>query len=189
MTKMPKKEANEINTRLADDSKMAGNESLRELVARGKSLQCEVVQGGVTSTFFLADKKMRSDFSTPVANKETRGHMIIKDDTSYTWMEGEKSGFKVTATEEQKKQAQEQAEKNGNVDLDAKVNYSCKNWSKDSSYFELPGDVDFKDLASMIPSAPTTPATPKTGTVDKCAVCTSVPASAQAQCKASLGCK
>ncbi len=174
-------------TRLADDSQMVGNESLRALALKGKPLQCEVNQGSMNGKFFVDGKNMRSDFSTSLSGKTSTGHMIVADDTSYTWMDGEKTGFKMKLSAQEQASAESGAQKKEQVDLDAKYDYKCATWSKDSSYFEVPSGVSFTDISAMMNAG-----AKASGATDlkaiQCAACDKVPAESQAQCKTSLGC-
>lgn len=201
---MGKKEApNQLasNTRLADDTNMAPNQSLKDLLLGGKALKCEFKDDKSASTFYMADQKVRGDvLINAEANKTMKSHMIVIDKVSYTWVEGEKTGFKIAASESDVKNNSEanQAQNQEAVNLDKKMDYKCSNWSKDSSYFELPVGVEFKDLSSLLPSmTPKSPANNETNSPTdnkdlkntQCAVCDSAPAESRAQCKAALGCK
>jgi hypothetical protein len=174
-------------TRLADDSEMIGNESLRALALKGKPLQCEVNQGSMNGKFYVDGKNMRSDFSTTASGKATTGHMIVTNDTSYTWMDGEKTGFKMTLSAEQQASAETGAQKQEKVDLDAKYDYKCTSWSKNSSYFEVPSDVTFNDLSAMMNAGANASGSANLKVI-QCAACDKVPAESKAECKAALGC-
>ncbi len=173
-------------TRLADDSEMSGNESLRALALRGKPLQCEIKQDANTSgKFYIAGENMRSDFTTTIEGKTSTGHMIMVDNVSYTWMDNEKTGFKMAISESDKNEAESGAQKQEKIDIDSKVDYNCSSWSKNNSYFEVPSDVTFTDLSAMMN-------TNASGGADlkaiQCAACESAPAESRAECKAALAC-
>lgn len=183
------------DTSLADDSDMSGEQSLRSLMMGKQAVKCQVVIENMTNDFYIADNNMRSDFGTMVDGKLTKGHMIVKGDASYTWIEGEEQGFKVVITEEDMAVNNTDEDVNQNVDFDEKMNYSCQPWKKDASYFELPNGVDFSDLSSLVPSTPPDPVMSQdnAGTEgsmndSQCSACDSIPAENQAQCRAALGC-
>ncbi len=178
-------------TKLADDSEMAGAASLRDLVMRNRPMKCSVNEEANQGTFYIADKNMRGDFTSVSDGKSVSGHMIVKDNVSYTWMNGEKTGFKVAADESLEVEASESAQQKEQIDLDSKTNYECDSWSKDTSYFDLPSGVEFTDLSAMM-NASVGAGAQTSGAVDlkamQCAACESVPAESKAQCKSSLGC-
>lgn len=148
-----------VLNRLADDSKMAPQKlSLRSLLTKNQALKCTITAAGATNTFYMADNNVRSDFSTVANNKTVVGHTIVKDKTSYTWMDGEKNGFKVTAEESANGDStNKETQTQGKVDFDSEYSYDCSSWNKDASYFEAPKDVKFVDLNSMMPKIPSMP--------------------------------
>lgn len=173
-------------------SKIMGSESMRDLMAKGKPLQCEITQDNVKSKFYFADKNIRTNFVTTVDNKDNIGHMILVDNTTYTWMDGETKGFKMTTSPELNNEGQTNAQNNEQVNLDAKVDYVCSSWSKDKSYFELPAGIEFTDLSSFTQPKANASGETETKTPDlkaiQCAACDSVPEASRAQCKTSLAC-
>lgn len=179
------------STQLADDSDMKGSSSLRDLVMRNRPMQCTVNESDSQGTFYVADKNMRGDYSMVNDGKTIVGHMIVKGDTSYTWTEGEKTGFKFTASSdtETESEVDNSAQKQEQVDLDEEVNYDCRAWNKDNSYFELPAGVEFTDFSAMMNINASGSGS---GSVDlkamQCAACDSAPAESRAQCKAALAC-
>jgi ABC-type Na+ efflux pump permease subunit len=179
------KEPNKETAHLADDTQVAPTKSLKDLVLQGKAMKCSFKNDNSQGTFYVADQKVRGDISAVVNGKDFKNHTVIMDKTSYTWLEGEKTGFKMTASENTTPTENLTPEqKQETVNMEAKMNYTCVNWNKDNSYFELPKDVSFSDLSSLIPSAKIIPSTK----VD-CSICDKLPEANRAQCKTSLGCK
>ena len=172
--------------------KSTGQQSFRAL-ASGKPQKCEIKFSQENNqnqgTVYVANGKMRNDSTATVSGKTMVSHMILDNNTVYTWMEGQTTGFKMqaTATEEQKTDGQQKRP----VDLDQKVDYSCEGWSVDGSVFVPPANITFTDFSSLIPKIPAQNSAPAAGNQNAaaCAACDQVPASAQAQCKAALGCK
>jgi len=169
-----------------DVSKIVGSESLSALMAKGKPLQCDIVQDSVKSKFYIANKKIRTNFTTTTNGTQNIGHMIMKDNTSYTWMDGEAKGFKVSIDAAAQQQAQTQPQANQKVDLNSKVDYTCASWTNDDTYFNLPPNVEFTDLSATMKIQTSGGADLK---AIQCAACDSAPAASRAQCKAALGCK
>lgn len=187
-----------INNRLADDSKMAPTQSLKDLILGSKALKCNYKDNNTESTFYMADKKMRSDSQLTTEGKAFKNHTIMIDKTSYVWNEGDKTGFKMTVPDinSQVSTTPSTTGEKSEIDLNKKANYNCGDWSKDESLFELPVGVEFKDLSSLIPTTPQASAqneinpNPENKSIksSQCLACDSAPAESRAQCKIALGC-
>ena len=114
--------------------------------------------------------------------------MIVDGQTTYFWMDGQSTGYKMST----KAQAENISpspgstpdSKTGSIDVNKDMNFSCKAWSVDQSVFEVPADIKFMDLSELSSPAKVTTDV-KTS---QCSACDSVPESAKAQCKSSLGC-
>lgn len=184
----------EVNN--SNDSKTS-LQSLKDLLAKNEPVKCEYKSEGATGNFYIANKKVRGDMNIPVDGKTMVSHMIIIDDTSYTWNDGAKTGFKITADKNAstpKNESNPPVDQQSSVDVEKPMAYNCGAWSVDSSYFELPAGVEFSDLSSLMPtitpeSTENKTSKPDTQTKDtKCAACDSVPESTRAQCKTAMGC-
>src|SRR6185369_6722066 len=66
--------------------------SFKDLIAMGKPQKCDATfdtKGNASSgIIYTAGGKMRGDFSSQVDGKTMQMHMIVKDQTSYNWVEG-----------------------------------------------------------------------------------------------------
>lgn len=167
-------------------------QSLKDLFSSGKSQECTFTDtAGNGGTVYVQGGKMRGDFTTVSPQGSTNAHMIVDGTTSYIWMDGQPSGFKMTFDINAATEAQTTAN-NQNVDLDKKVDYSCKGWTVNPSLFTLPAGVTFTDFGNLTVPAPTeagASGTPSTNTkAQQCAACDSAPEAYKAQCKAALGC-
>lgn len=175
-----------------------GQGSFKDLIGMGKPLKCDssfTEQGNTSSgTMYLAGGKMRGDFSAQVQGKTMQSHMIVKDQTSYSWVEGlgTTMGFKMAINPSNTPQGQPASPSAKSVNMDQQVSYNCQPWTEDDSQFALPSGVNFQDESQMMaPKAPVTaaPPAPGGGNPAACAACNSAPASSKAQCLAALGCK
>ncbi len=130
--------------------------SLKTLLSSGKSQKCTFssTENNATSqgTFYIADGKSRGDFVTTVEGKTTTTHVIYEDNTSYLWTEGSNSGYKIAVNSEQLSEASKN-QSTSNADLDKNYNFSCTKWSKDSSVYNRPTNVEFKEF--IVPTLPT----------------------------------
>lgn len=197
------KSANQVGSNDKNSAPVSNNEtvgakgqgSFKDLIAMGRPLKCEsnfTSEGNTsTGTMYVAGGKMRGDFSSQIAGKETQMHMLVKDQTSYTWIEGTGAtmGFKMAITQNSPAQSGKTAK---SVNVDQQVSYNCQSWAEDDNQFVVPSGVTFQDQSQMMQNlAPKTP-TPNVGSGKNpaaCAACDSAPASAKAQCLAALGCK
>lgn len=175
----------------ADDKATGGLNSLKGLFTAGIPQQCtfKSEMDGYTSegTVYVVKGKMRGDFSSVVSGKTMASHMIVDGETSYIWTDGEKKGYKTTFTQEMKDEAQKATEEKdtpkptGGVDLDQMVDYNCKPWGADGSYFQLPEDVEFLSLEDMMKSV--------TGQMGaQCSICDQLTGDQKTQCLTSLNC-
>jgi uncharacterized protein YxeA len=197
MTKRTNKSADVMvddNNTLVQDS--SGNvmqkKSLRDLLGMSTAQQCTYSDADTetSGTAYIANQKMRADFSTVVNGKSVMSHAIVSGDKMYYWVEGETQGFTMsTANNVASDDAtyEEEATSSEGVNIDKEIDYKCSNWAEDDSMFEVPSDVEFQDLSSMMQETESV-MKDEGGGVD-CSICDSVPAEAVDQCRASLGCE
>jgi hypothetical protein len=188
----------------APNANTAGNtvaeQTMAGLLAAGKPVKCTITPSAdnenMSGTFYVANGKVRGDYSVNAAGQNMSGHMIALGSTSYTWLEGQTTGFKMTALANEKTNANAgtPAASQQGFDASLKMNYHCGVWSADPSVFALPANVKFTDFNAGAMMPPTTAGgSVKTnapaGNAAECAACDQVPASYRAQCKSALGCK
>lgn len=172
------------------DNSVAGTEesvseqqSLKDLMARTQT--CEFSDSsiaGVTSSgkVFIDAGKIRGDFTTVANGQTSAGHMIVKDNTTYVWMDGQTTGFKMAFDAQANAQAQQSAQQS--IDANKKLNYDCDSWNADSSVFNLPSGVTFNSMGTVGAGAS---ADVK---VMQCNACNSLSGDQKAQCRAALAC-
>lgn len=203
-----KKPASKVN----DNSQTAGTQqeqstnasaqmSLKDLVASGKPQQCDFTDNEASSTVqgtvYVGNGKMRGDFAAETQGKTTNTHMIMVDQTNYVWVEGQGTGYKMSADATAKGQTQSQTQEQA-VDQDKKMDYHCQNWSGDDSEFNLPSGVSFSDMSSMMQGMASSSMPGMQGSAgagasasvkaQQCAACNNVPGAGKAQCLAALSC-
>ncbi len=177
---------------VAGDAQVAESktpQSLKDLMTSGRPMKCEFKDDAsemkTAGTVYVSGKKVRVDFAVTEKEKVTNSHMIVDDTTAYTWMEGQKEGYKLSISEEDKAKAENQT-----VDPDKKMDYACEKWSGDQSSFAVPADIKFQDLNAMMPSV--NAQGNGSGALDvkalQCAACDQAPEASRAQCKQALGC-
>ncbi|MDQ5954780.1 MAG: hypothetical protein QG583_708 [Patescibacteria group bacterium] len=134
-----------------DDKETKG--SLRSLLALGKNTMCtftSVVENSSSSgtVYIAADGSMSGDFTSQTSAGTITSHMIMKGGTSYVWSGAQGAKMNVSAT-----QNATASNTNQSVDLDAQVDYDCKNWTRDDSKFTVPTNVNFIDIEAMMKGA------------------------------------
>jgi hypothetical protein len=194
-TASPQPTAQPDNAKNEASANTKGQGSFKDLIAMGKPLKCEssfTSEGNTsTGTMYVAGGKMRGDFNSQAQGKTMQTHMIVKDQTAYTWVEGlgASMAFKSSITQNNPTQ-NGTAPKSANVDQ--QVSYNCQSWGEDDSQFALPSGITFQDQSQMMqnlaPKIPAPDAQPGSNPA-ACAACNSAPASSKAQCLAALGCK
>jgi len=133
------------------DEAMSG--SLKSLLAMEGSQKCTISSKTETSEssgeVMVANGMMRGMFTSTANGQTVVSNMIVKDNMSYVWSDtmpqGIKMAFDAAPTTGE---APEQG-----IDANLEYNYDCEDWSEDASTFEIPADVTFTDLATMMQGA------------------------------------
>ncbi|MDO8488449.1 MAG: hypothetical protein Q7S31_04075 [bacterium] len=166
----------------ANEQATTGAQSLKELLMGGVAQKCTFDSAGSQGTVYVGSGKMRGDFTSATGGQTVQSHMLVDGNTSYIWMEGQKTGFKTTLDASADASADAQTNTTqSQINVDEKLDYNCAPGGVNSTMFDLPAGVQFSDMSSMMDAGNDTGA-------DKCAACDSVPASAKSQCLAALGC-
>ncbi len=120
----------------------AGELSLKDLLSSSKAQKCTIKVGtvgaGVDGTVLVSSGKVRGDFSSDSAVGKVGTHMIVRDGSAYSWVDGLKAGLKAPVS------TSGSGAVTGGVNLEAKFNYQCEPWKVDNSVFTLPSDITFK---------------------------------------------
>src|ERR1051326_9326471 len=125
-----KKAAVQSNTSVTTqtDQQASQSTSLKELIAGGKPVKCDVrfrQDASLTSggTVYFGNGNMRGDFtSTQSGHAAIVSHTIIKDKTIYTWTEGQASGYKMSQSNATR--SEEQSQKF--PEYEQKSTYNCQ---------------------------------------------------------------
>jgi uncharacterized protein YxeA len=131
----------------SEDSAVPSQVSMRDLVARGQSLECtfdlDVEYSKSSGTVYIADGKVRGNFDivvsmSAVGTQKFEAYMIADGEMSYVWSSLIKQGFKIPISE-----SETASNPQNGVDYNQKLNYSCKPWNADASFFVPPADITF----------------------------------------------
>ena len=161
--------------------------SMKALLGVGKTQKCTFSNSADISnssgTVYIANGKMRGDFTSTTDGKTFESHMIIMDNTSYLWGDGMPQGIKMSFDDIQKPDADQKQ----SIDINQEVAYSCESWSSDAGTIALPADITFTDYSAMMKQIAPTGGSANS---QQCAACDQVQdAASRAQCKTALGCK
>lgn len=149
MQTSPNSETNTDNTETTETTS-SSNSNLRELLAAGSPQQCTFTDSSSTGTTYIANKQIRTDYTTTTGNKIETGHMILTNEKLYIWTDGESQGIVMEAPDTD---ATAENEADAQLDLDKDANYDCKSWRMDSSKLQPPTNVTFSDMASFMGGA------------------------------------
>lgn len=180
---------------------MSGTGSLTSLLAFGQNLECSIqytpkVAGAASTegTYFTSRGRMRGDFVVESMGTQMVSSIIIDEKDMYSWSEidGQKYGMKMTLSELETSQKDDNApEANEAVPLDESVKYSCKPWvNVDGSVFEPPTDIIFTDYSAVMNKGMEFGTTYEGGEdMDPCAVCDEASGQDRVQCRAMMSCE
>lgn len=165
--------------------------NLKELLGISNPQTCTftIGEGLGTSTAYIAEGKMRSDSSVKAGETTVSSHMILDGKTTYTWIDGQKTGYKMDFSAMQGNPTKGDVSNTGQANIDPNKNFdfACSPWSVDQNKFSLPSDVEFTDTTKMMQDLTKSPANPAgTNTKDLCA---SLQEPAKSQCEAAFKAK
>ena len=170
----------------ADNSSVATNpeapkqNSLKGLLTLGTSQQCtfnDTVSNN-SGTVYVSSGQMRGDFSAQVNGKTEASHMISDGQTSYVWMDGTSTGFKMKFDASTQGNTQSQG-----VDANKNMDFNCSSWIADASLFIVPAPVKFTDTTALTPSGS---GTSDSSQSSQAAACASLSEPAKTQCLQSI---
>lgn len=129
-----------------DTTASSSPKSLQDLLALGTTQKCSFQDSTTSGTTYIANGKTRGDFSTTESGNVTSMHTIMDGKTSYTWIDGQTTGFKVAVNASSQSTSGSPSQ---GVDASKKLDYNCSVWTTDNSMFDLPSGVQFTDLSSF----------------------------------------
>ncbi len=176
------------------ESKSMG--SIKDLMARGSS-ECtvsnKVANSESSGTVYVGNGKMRGDFKSVTVNPAMtiESHMISDGEYIYSWSSAMPQGVKMAVAATQSGQPTGQNQQDF---YNSQVDYDCNSWRVDESKFEVPSDVTFMDMSSMMNAGAQTGA-PNNGSMNppsksnQCNMCDGAPEPQRTQCREALNCR
>lgn len=127
-------------------------------IKQGGAYQCTVnqyIDSGYTSstkgTVYIADQKIRGEYSVQVQGMTITGSVIVRDGFAYTWSSMTPTGYKAKVTDSPAGGAG--VATNGTAttgsfswNTDMIGDYDCQPWKADESRFQLPTTITFKEV-------------------------------------------
>lgn len=158
--------------------------NLKEIFGLGIAQKC-TYDGGVV---YVANGKMRGDFTSMDEGVAMNGHMIVDGNTSYIWSDGQSIGYKTTFDLNETPTTE-----SGDTSVSNDINplqpedYACDAWIANPEVFALPAGVEFKDFSSLIPTMP--PNAGDTGSQNNCSYCDMLSGDDKSQCLSAMNCE
>lgn len=170
--------------------------TLKSFMNMGGNQQCEFsdMETGSSGSVFIADGKMRGDFSANAGGKATASHMINDGKDIYIWMDDQATGFKTSLTAmEEMSNTEGMTGVNQTVDLNKQVDYKCESWSADQLKFAVPVEVKFQDMAAMMKNMPSMASSAPSGSAmqgnaEACKACENLDDQQRTSCRTALKC-
>src|SRR3989339_1955955 len=129
------------------------SQSLKDLIGANRPVKCEFKdESGAEGTVYVGDGKVRGDFTTTSDGQMMRAHMITDSETSYTWIDGMKTGYKFSMSVNDQNAPVNSGTPQAQFDQNEKLDYRCDTWSVDASLFMMPTGIEFTDLSAIIPT-------------------------------------
>jgi len=132
-----------------DDTDTENTSSLVALLATEGSQKCTVTSQTDSSEssgeVYIANGMMRGVFTSTAAGQTVQSNMVVKDNVSYVWMDASTEGLMMAFNA-----APASSENEAAIDVNQEYSYNCEDWSTDESFFELPSEVTFVDLAQVL---------------------------------------
>ncbi len=157
--------------------------SLKDLITKGVAQSCTFDSDGSSGTVYTQGGKVRSDFTTVTGKVSTKSHMIVMDNTSYIWTDGQTTGFKMSFDPNATPIAGASAAPNGSFDANVDMGYKCSTWIADAGKFTLPTGVTFTAFAVPSQAAPA-----QGSSSSQCSYCDSLTGADKTQCRTALKC-
>lgn len=172
------------------DTQGSAQKSIKDLLTSGQAQKCtykdKMAEVDVEGTVYVAGGKMRSDYTSNTGGQTIMGHMVVSDNKSYIWMDGQSMGTMMTFDPNKATEAAPTGTQS--VDVNKLLDYSCSGWSSDNSVFTPPSNVKFQSLGEVKTPTGTTNAKVTTAPQNVCSACDGLPSDEKAQCRTALNC-
>lgn len=201
-----KKSADENQQSAANQEEESFFGSMQDLLTRGKSVKCtyKSTDDGAkeaTGVLYVAGNKTRSEMSVieEETGKKLEINSIIIGDWMYMWNNFMQGGTKMNIKEMQGEVKVDEKYSQGEVDkMKEKIDYKCRPWIPDNSKFDIPTNIEFRDMTKIMEGFQDTMGNINMDEVKKsgeeakqklCDMCEMLTGQAKNQCRADAGCE
>lgn len=175
-------------TPVAEQNPASTQKSIKDLLTSGQAQKCtyrdKMAEVDVEGTVYVAGGRMRSDYTSKTGGQTIMGHMVVSDNKSYIWMDGQSMGMMMAFDPNRTPEAAPTGSQS--VDVNKLIDYNCSGWTSDNSVFTPPANIKFQNLGEV--KAPTGSSVNTTPSQDQCAACDYLTGDDKAQCRAALKC-
>ncbi len=139
--------------------------SIQEMMAKGKKLKCEWSDDqGNKGVMYTDGQRVKTEmsYSQQQTQNMNDSYMVHQQDTVYVWQANSDVGqmFKEQDFEQFQEEAEEMQDEAEDVQVpkEAQVwqnnyDFKCESWKVDDSVFQVPDDVEFKDMTEVMKQA------------------------------------
>lgn len=129
---------------------------------------------------------MRSDYASKTGGQTIIGHMVISDNKSYIWMDGQSMGYMMAFDPNNTPEAAPTGTQS--VDVNKLIEYNCSGWTSDNSVFTPPSNVKFQNLGEVKTPTSSTGVKTTAAPQNQCAACGYLTGDDKTQCRTALKC-
>ena len=166
--------------------------TIKSLLSAGKSQKCtysnKLQATSVNGTVYVANGKIRGDFTSVSEQTKINGHMIVDSGYSYVWTEMSKQGIKMAIDQQR---STSDSTNNQTPDINQTFTYTCQGWTEDDAIFTLPSDISFSTFALPL-AQPSGVAPSNAGAIPStaCSACDNLPVgTVRDACRTQLHCQ
>ncbi len=126
-----------------DETEIPKFTTLKQVMKLGTSFECDFDQDGIT----INTKIKGENFASKAASSEGIVNSIVKGKMMYTWVEGQRQGYKMNLEDVEKTpQAVPKAQPNYDEEI---PDLDCRSASISDSTFNPPSNVEFQDMSEL----------------------------------------
>ncbi len=177
-------------TTAAEEKPANIQKSIKDLLTSGQAQKCtykdKMAEVDIEGTVYVAGGKMRSDYTSKTGGQTIIGHMVVSDNKSYIWTDGQSMGMMMAF--DPNKTPETAPTGSQSVDVNKLIDYNCSGWTTDNSVFTPPPNIKFQNLGEVKTPTGTTGVKTTTPSQDQCAVCDYLTGDEKTQCKTALKC-
>lgn len=160
----------DLETQSDTTEAIAGSGTLAELLSRGRNLQCtwtyDDTDTPMSGTAYITPDQFRSEAEIVVEGETMSYYMIGDEEVMYSWTEGSfNPGFGMiirpgemaeaaptdAETESGQPDTPSAEDMQAFQDVATEYNYECEPWTVDRALFEVPQDIEFREMNDLIP--------------------------------------